>query len=175
MGMQRLVGLRLLPESKSYIDALHGVLMHSGLYAAPKGHACRYDRYRLRFTVDRLITAGSPTAYNWMAENFLAADFIGITSDQQAGFSFEPTFPLYQNEAIHAIKQSINRGVGTIIWKDQFVIVTGYDDSRQMLFYSDGMESRVSLSYGQFGVNESPYWYYQIINAGITLDEREIL
>ena len=174
MGMQRLVGLRLLPESKSYIDALHGVLSHSGLYAAPKYMLAGMTVTGFRFTVDRLITAGSPTAYNWMAENFLAADFIGITSDQQAGFSFEPTFPLYQNEAIHAIKQSINRGIGAIIWKDQFVIVTGYDDSRQMLFYSDGMESEGELPYGQFGVNESPYWYYQIINAGITLDEREI-
>jgi hypothetical protein len=188
MDMQRLVGLRLLPESKSYIDALHGVLMHSGLYAAPKYMLAGMTVTGFRFTVDRLITAESPTAYNWIAENFLAADFIAITSDQQAGFSVEPTFPLYQNEAIHAIKQSINRGIGAIIWKDQFVIVTGYDDSRQMLFYSDGMESSDAidkpqdqaqvyegeLPYGQFGFNESPYWYYQIINAGIALDEREI-
>ena len=144
MGMQRLVGLRLLPESKSYIDALHGILSHSGLYTAPKYMLTGMTVTGFRFTVDRLITAESPTAYNWMAENFLAADFIGITSDQQAGFSFEPTFPLYQNEAIHAIKQSINRGIGAIIWKDQFVIVTGYDDSRQVLFYSDGMESAAS-------------------------------
>lgn len=174
MGMQRLVGLRLLLESKSYIDALYGVLSHSGLYTAPKYMLAGMTVTGFRFTVDRLITAESPTAYNWMAENFLAADFIGITSDQQAGFSFDPTFPLYQKEAIHAIKQSINRGIGAIIWKDQFVIVTGYDDSRQVLFYSDGMESEGELPYGHFGLNKSPYWYYQIINERIMLDEREV-
>ncbi|MFC5650062.1 hypothetical protein ACFPYJ_13210 [Paenibacillus solisilvae] len=188
MGMQRLAGLRLLSESKSYIDALHSVLSHSGLYPCPTYMLAGMTACAFRFTVDRRLTAVSPTAYNWMAENFLAADFIGVTSSQQAGFSFEPAFPLYQNEAIYAIKESIDRGIGAIIWKDQFVVVTGYDDARQVLFYSDGTESADSagipqvhdqaigleLPYAQFGRNVSPYWYYQILEERIELDERQI-
>ncbi|BBH22866.1 hypothetical protein Back11_42110 [Paenibacillus baekrokdamisoli] len=184
MGIQRLVGLRLLSASKSYIDALHGILSHSGLYTAPKYMLAGMTVTGFRFTVDRLITAESPTAYNWMAENFLAADFIGITSAQHAGFSFEHTFPLYQKGAIHDIKRSIDRGIGAIAWKDQFVIVTGYDDSRQVLFYSDGRDSgdgfnrpqahEAELPYEQFGRNLSPYWYYQIVEERVELDEREI-
>ncbi|KAF4324978.1 hypothetical protein G195_001677 [Phytophthora kernoviae 00238/432] len=87
-----------------------------------------------RLVVDRRLTTESISAYNWMAENFVAADFIGVTASQSAGFSFEPTFPLYQKQALLDIKASIDRGVGAILWHDQFVICTGYDDGEQVLF-----------------------------------------
>jgi hypothetical protein len=107
-----------------------------------------------------------------MAENFLAADFVGITASSQAGYCFDATFPLYQKRAISEIKQSLDRRVGAIFWKDQFVIATGYDDDKQILYYSDGKNGEYHiLPYSDFGKNNDPYWYYQILENRIDLEE----
>jgi deoxycytidylate deaminase len=126
--------------------------------------------------VNRRLTPESPTAYNWMAENFLAADFIGITSSQQAGFSFDATFPLYRDDAVSVIKKSIDRLTGAVIWKDGFIVVTGYNDDNGVLYYTDGCgDDYKTMSYAEFGLNKSPYWYYQVFEDRIELDEREMI
>lgn len=172
MAADILTELTMKPESRSYVDALHGILTHRGWTSLGKPMLSGMSVTAFRFTVNRRLTAESSTAYNWMAENFLAADFTGITSTQQAGYSFEPTFPLYQKHAITVIKQSIDRSVGAIFWKDGFAIATGYDDEQQSFYYSDGSsEGYRLLPYVGFGINISPYWYYQIIEDRIDLDE----
>lgn len=70
------------------------------------------------------------------------------------------------------MKDSIDQQRGSIIWKDQFVIVTGYDDEQQSLYYSDGnMPGLQRLSYAEFGRNDAPYWYFQVLEEQIELDE----
>jgi hypothetical protein len=167
-----LANLHMKIESRSYIDAMHGILSHKGWVTPSKPMLSGMTVTGFRFTVHRRLTAESSTAYNWMAENFLAADFLGITSSQQAGYFFDATFPLYQKHAVSDIKESINRGMGAVFWKDRFVIAAGYDDDQEVIYYSDGSaDEHQTLSYADFGINVSPYWYYQVFEDRIDLDE----
>ncbi|MDF2714532.1 MAG: hypothetical protein K0R28_1457, partial [Paenibacillus sp.] len=77
MGLNVLSGLKMTIEARSYTDALHGILSHKGWSSWPKPMLSGVTATAFRFVVNRRLTPESPTAYNWMAENFLAADFIG--------------------------------------------------------------------------------------------------
>ena len=65
----------------------------------PTPHDCRHDGKCIPISGGSASDAESISAYNWMAENFVEADFMGVTTGQHGGFSFEPTFPLYQKQA----------------------------------------------------------------------------
>ncbi|SDW65100.1 hypothetical protein [Paenibacillus sp. CF384] len=175
---RQLAHLQLIRQSHSYIDAMHAVLVHQGFFALSKSMLAGMTSMGFRFTVHRRLAAPSTTAYNWLAEHFLAADFIGMTSSQHAGFNFDHAFPLYQKHTLRAIKESINRGAGVIFWKDAFVIAAGYDDDAQVLLVADGSEEDGELSrlpYADFGRSgHSPYWYYQLIENHIALDTLEV-
>jgi hypothetical protein len=170
-----LANLHMKIESKSYIDAMHGILAYNGWSTFSKPMLSGMTATGFRFSVNRRLTAESSTAYNWLAENFLAADFLGIMSSQHAGYYFDATFPLYQKHAVSVIKESIDRGMGAVFWKDRFVIAVGYDDKEQAIYYSDGLnDEHQTLSYASFGINASPYWYYQVFGHRIDLDESAI-
>ncbi|MFD1270613.1 hypothetical protein [Paenibacillus motobuensis] len=161
--------------AEGYIAAMHTILTHQGWIDCSKAMLAGKTAAAFRFTVDLRLTDESSTAYNWMAEHFLAADFIGITSSQAAGFNFEPIFPLYQKQAISDIQKSLDRGIGCVIWHDRFVVAAGYDDDQQVLYISDGQTREYQLlPYSQFGKGKSPYWHYQILEGRIPLDEIEI-
>lgn len=175
MGAVILPGLQLTNESESYIDAMHSVLTHKGWTAHSKAMLSGMTVTGFRFTVNRRLTAESSTVYNWIAENFLAADFIGVISSQNAGYSFDATFPLYQRQALAEIKASIDRGTGAIIWKDAFVVAAGYDDDNEVLVIADGEGGEYALlPFGDFGRNDSPYWYYQLLEDRIEMEESAI-
>lgn len=161
--------------NSSYSDVLYRILKHQRWIDFTHDMIVGMTASSFRLVVDRRLTAESISAYNWMAENFVAADFIGVTASQAAGFSFEPTFPLYQKQALHDIKASINRGVGAIVWHNQFVIAAGYDDTEQLIYLCDceGQE-RLPLPYHSFGQNESPYWYYQVLESHQSVDVWEV-
>lgn len=175
MGAKILDGLHMIVASRSYIDAMHAVLAHAGWTSYPKPVLSGMTVTGFRFVVERRLSSESATAYNWIAENFLAADFVGVTSNQAAGFTFEPTFPLYQRQAVSDMKAAINRGRGAVFWKDHFVVAAGYDDEAGVLWYSDGDGSELCrLPYQEFGRNVSPYWHYQILDDPVELDPIEV-
>ncbi|WP_458124189.1 hypothetical protein [Paenibacillus sp. Z3-2] len=159
----------------AYTDAMHRILLHKQWTDFPRYMIAGMTASAFRLVVDRRLTAESISAYNWMAENFVAADFIGVSASQAAGFSFEPTFPLYQKQALLDIKASVDRGVGAILWHDQFVIVTGYDDVERVLFICESKGNEViRLPYGSIGRNSTPYWYYQVLEACAPIDLWEV-
>ncbi|WP_339179558.1 hypothetical protein [Paenibacillus sp. FSL R5-0701] len=159
----------------SYTDAMYLILLHTQWMDFPRHMIAGMTASAFRLVVDRRLTAESISAYNWMAENFVAADFLGVTTGQHGGFSFEPTFPLYQKQSVLDIKASIDRGIGAILWHDQFVIAAGYDDEEQVLFIgeSEGHEA-IRLPYDSFGRNSTPYWYYQVLESHESVDLWEV-
>ncbi|WP_336775789.1 hypothetical protein [Paenibacillus sp. MMO-58] len=169
-----LADLKMTVDSESYIDAMHAVLHHKGWINGSKAMLAGMTSMAFRFTVNRRLTEEAPTAYNWVAENFLAADFIGIGSSQNAGFSFDATLPLYREAAVFQIKKAIDSGIGAVIWRNQFVVVAGYDDAEQSLILSNGSDEVEYMLYNSFGSPISPYWYYQIFENRIALDHMEI-
>ncbi|MBO9609346.1 MAG: hypothetical protein J7639_25560 [Paenibacillaceae bacterium] len=173
MGVVLLESLHMRAESQSYVDAMYAVLTHQGWFDMSKPILAGMTVSGFRLTVDRRLTAESSTAYNWIAENFLACDFIGITTSSRAGFAFQPTFPLHRRRAITDIISSVDRGVGAIFWHNGFAVVTGYDADRELLYYSDGsdsVEGYKTMPYDKFGQNGTPYWYYQTFNGQIPMD-----
>ncbi|QOS81213.1 hypothetical protein JNUCC31_10365 [Paenibacillus sp. JNUCC31] len=159
----------------SYTDAMYRILLHRKWTDLPRHMIAGMTASVFQLVVDRRLTTESISAYNWMAENFVAADFIGITTGQHGGFSFEPTFPLYQKQALLDIKASIDRGVGAIVWHDQFVICAGYDDGEQVLFICESNGNKViHLPYDSFGRNSTPYWYYQVLESHKSIDQWEV-
>lgn len=175
--MERIIlpNVHMKNESYSYIDGLHAILTNKGWLNCSKAVLGGMTAMAFRFTVNRQLTGESSTAYNWMAEHFVAADLLGLRTTQHAGFQFQPTFPLYRNLAIQDIKQSIRLGIGALIWKDSFIVVTGFDDEKGLLMYSDGSSEQLqTLKYEDFGSNDSPYWYYQLYEGQDELDIYEV-
>lgn len=173
MGVVLLQNLHMRAESLSYVDAMHAVVTHQGWFDLPKPMLAGMTVSGFRLTVDRRLAAASLTAYNWMAENFLACDFIGVTASSRAGFAFQPTFPLHRRRAVTDMIASVDRGVGVIFWHNGFVVATGYDVDRELLYYSDGsasVEGYKTLPYDNFGQNGTPYWYYQTLDGRIAMD-----
>lgn len=164
-------------DSGSYIDAMYGILSHQGWIRGSKPMLSGLSAFGFRFAVERRLSVESVTAYNWMAEHFVAADLVGIASSQQAGFNFDATFPLYRERAVEEIKSSIDRGIGSIFWAGEFVVAVGYDDRNGLLYYSDGRtDDRLKLPYSEFGCGAaSPYWYYQLLGGVVELDESQTI
>lgn len=174
-------------ESRPYLDAMHAVLTHAGWTTLSKPLLAGMTVNGFRMAVHRRLTAESVTAYNWHAEHFLAADFIGILASSKAEFTFRRTFPLYRKQAIADIRASIDRGVAAICWhNERFVAIVGYEEqegvsSAGKLNYADGRSDEVqSFDYMDFGIGEdrenpSPYWYYQILEGFIPMDEAAVM
>lgn len=175
MASIRLNRLRPSGASGSYIEAMHAILAHAGWIDCSPSTLAGMTASCFRFTVNRRLTEESATAYNWMAEHFIAGEFIGVTTSQHAGFSFQATFPLYQKRAVSLLASSIDKGRGGVFWKDRFVIATGYDDARRLLYYADGSgrEENV-MSYDELGRNESPYWYVQVFESQVAADPVDV-
>lgn len=175
MASVRLNRLQPSGASGSYIEAMHAILAHAEWIDCSPSTLAGMTASCFRFTVNRRLTEESATAYNWMAEHFVAGDFIGVTTSQHAGFSFEATFPLYQTYAVSLLTSSIDKGRGGVFWKDRFVIATGYDDTRRLLYYADGSGREESvMSYDEFGRNKSPYWYVQIFESHVAADPIDV-
>lgn len=70
----------------SYIDAMYRILVHQQWTDLPRHMIAGMTASVFRLVVDRRLTTESISAYNWMAENFVAADFIGVTTGQHGDF-----------------------------------------------------------------------------------------
>jgi hypothetical protein len=187
LKVNKLHGIQMKAESRPYLDAMHAVLTHAGWTTLSKPMLAGMTVNGFRMTVHRRLTAESATAYNWHAEHFLAADFIGILVSSKAEFTFRRTFPLYRKQAIADIRTSIDRGAAAICWHNgQFVVIVGYAQAEDgsftgRLYYVDGWSDEVrSFDYMDFGIGEdrenpSPYWYYQIFEGCIPMDEAAVM
>ncbi|WP_339224635.1 hypothetical protein [Paenibacillus sp. FSL H8-0332] len=165
-----------VPLSSSFADAMHQVLSAKGWFSLPVHMLSGMTALCFRLSVHRQLHPDSATAYNWAAEHFVAADLIGIIASQGAGFNFSPTFPLYQKQAVAAIRQSLEQGTGVVCWKDQFVVITRCDDRRQLFYYKElNSAAEHELPYEQLGRNDSPYWYGQIYEGQIQKDMLQVI
>ncbi|MEO2203029.1 hypothetical protein ABGV42_04730 [Paenibacillus pabuli] len=81
----------------SYADVMHRILIHKKWTEFPRHMIAGMTATVFRLVVDRHLTEESISAYNWMAENFVAADFIGVTASQAAGFHLHRRFLCIKN------------------------------------------------------------------------------
>ena len=165
-----------VPLASSFADAMHQVLSAKGWFNLPVHMLSGMTALCFRLSVHKQLHRDSATAYNWAAEHTVAADLIGIVASQAAGFHFMPTFPLYQKQAIAAIRHSLEQSTGVVCWKDRFVVITRCDDERQLFYYKEyASAAELELPYDQFGRNETPYWYGQVYEGQIQKDRLQVI
>lgn len=167
--------IHLKRESKSYIDSLYAILTAAGRFKGPKYILSGLTGMAFKISVHEQLLPFSVTAYGqWIDEHKPAVKNIGLLSVADAGRTRHPTFRWYQEQAIIAVKQSLDRGLGVIYWIPEFGVIHGYDDADQVFYVQDGWhtESQVVL-YDNFGLNLTPFWYYEIFGdrVGIALEE----
>ncbi|MHC0039515.1 hypothetical protein [Pseudoneobacillus sp. C159] len=155
MGKKNLM-VSVQRDTSTIIDPLYSVLAYLNLIPFDKVIFAGVSNLVFRFSVNRSLEFQSTFIYNWNA-NWLATDFIGIYSNMHSSFTDDLTFPLYQRKLLQSIKQNLDDGIPSIIWRDDFVVVTGYHDGEELLFYSDG-NGEHPLAYHELGYSSIPMW-----------------
>jgi hypothetical protein len=108
------------------------------MFCLPKFMLSGMSGMAFRFVIHKRLLPSSLDMYNWAPENWKAVDNLGIYSEVYEGTHLNTTFPLYRNEAIRKISESIDNGMPVITWGlnfSEFCLITGYDDSDGVLYY----------------------------------------
>ncbi len=171
--MYKMLDIQYQPHSNTIIDPMYGVLNYLKLISVDKDTFAGISSLAFRFSVNKELDYMSTFFYNWN-ENWLATDFIGIFTKMYSAYTDDVTFPLYQKNLLEKIKENVDFGIPSIIWKDGFVVVKGYDDENAALVYTDGQKDHV-LQYSELGYSSFPMWGIQIFSTeSIIMDEKEL-
>ncbi|BBH22865.1 hypothetical protein Back11_42100 [Paenibacillus baekrokdamisoli] len=170
--MPLLEEIHMKRESKSYIDSLYVILTAADLFSGPKYMLSGLSGMAFKFAVHEQLLHLSVTAYGqWGDEHGPAIANLGLYTEWDGGRTRHPTFSYYQQEAIKAVKQSIDQGVGVIYWLPEFGVIQGYDDEDSIFYVQDGWsEERKIVLYDNFGLNFTPFWYWQTFRDKVILD-----
>lgn len=120
-----------------------------------------------QFRMDKKCSALPVTDYDWMKENARFMERIGIKTEKYCATPNDINYTHTQQQAIGALKKSINHGRAAVIWgvdTGEFGIIDGYDDA-DGVFFAKGI--------GSVNANTSMPILYQ--NLGKTFDSAPIL
>lgn len=178
MAKKLLEGIQISREIRStYLASVEGILRAGGLWNEAPFMLAGMTGYAFHFIVHEEVCPSSITVYDWQAEHFAMLDQIGIHSE---GFSYFynadlNTYGLQRERAIQRIKESIDRGMGVVVWAPnptpEFGIISGYDDDDRIFFVQD-FTTRAEpdpLLYVNLGRSEVSALYYQIILGKVEL------
>lgn len=161
--------IRLKRESKSYTDSLYAVLTAAHIFNGPKYMLSGLTGMAFKFTVHEKLLPMSVTAYGqWGNEHWPAVDNLGVFTESDGGRTRHPTFRYYQKDAVQAVKDSLDRGIGVIYWLPEFGVIYGYDDEDEVFYVQDGTSKEVQIVlYHNFGLNFTPFWYCQVFGENV--------
>lgn len=155
----------------TYLASVEGILKASHFWSEEAFLLAGMTGLAFHFIVHEQLCPSSVTLYDWQAEHFTMLDQIGIHTE---GFNYIynadlNTYGKQRERAIQRIKESIDRGMGVVVWAPnptpEFGIITGYDDGDKVFFVQD-YTSRAEpdpLLYINLGRSEVSVLYYQII------------
>ena len=169
--MPLLDGICMKRESKSYIDSLYAILTAADLFNGPKYMLSGLSGMAFKFAVHERLLHLSVTAYGqWGDEHRPAIANLGLYTEWDGGRTRHPTFPYYQQQAVQAVKHSIDLGLGVIYWIPEFGVIHGYDDDDSVFYIQDGWSEESSIVlYDNFGLNFTPFWYWQSFREKVNL------
>jgi hypothetical protein len=168
-GMRNSTGARLTPSWASYVGAAHGVLKAAGMIDLSMGQMMGMTGIGFHFIVHEECCPSSVTVYDWMSEHQQAMARIGVFAELNMAEPGTPTYDAARRHTIHRIRESIDRGVGAILWgvdTGEFGVAYGYDDDDQVLLVSG-----VASAGGETGESD-PILYD---NVGLTFGGAPIL
>ncbi|HON41964.1 MAG TPA: hypothetical protein PLM74_02380, partial [Bacillota bacterium] len=138
-GMRNSTGARLTPSWTSYVGAAHGVLKAAGMIDLSMSQMMGMTGIGFHFIVHEECCPSSVTVYDWMSEHQQAMARIGVFAEPNMAEPGTPTYDAARRHTIHRIRESIDRGVGAILWgvdTGEFGVAYGYDDDDQVLLVS---------------------------------------
>jgi len=168
-GMRNSTGARLTPSWTSYVGAAHGVLKAAGMIDLSMSQMMGMTGIGFHFIVHEECCPSSVTVYDWMSEHQQAMARIGVFAELNMAEPGTPTYDAARRHTIHRIRESIDRGVGAILWgvdTGEFGVAYGYDDDDQVLLVSG-----VASAGGETGESD-PILYD---NVGLTFGGAPIL
>lgn len=178
MGEKKLAGIRIVRDTASYLDCLHGLLEATGELRLPKFMLAGMSGFAFRFTIHRRLLPSSLDMYNWRGENWRAVHTLGFYNETYSGSPLDPAFPIYQSEMLAKIKASIDGNRPALAWgveKSRFYLVTGYSDSDGVLFFNSGMSKDDHiLLYDNFGIVNEGDWFLQLVGPQAPKDVLDI-
>lgn len=163
--------IHLKRESKSFTDAMYAVLTAAGRFDGPKFMLSGLSGLAFKFSVHDRLLPMSVTAYgHWGTEHQAATDNLGVFTVTDGGRTRHPSFEIYQQDAVEGVKKSIEAGIGVVYWLPEFGVIHGYDEEDRVFYVQDGWsgETHVVL-YDNFGINMTPFWYYQAFGKGVAI------
>ena len=177
-GARKLEGIELAKESRAYIDCLHSVLTGAGKFSGPKYLLSGMTGFAFIFSAHKELIVASTEMYGLRTTALESLDILGYYTEVYSGLKNHPTFPLHQKKAIIRVKESIDAGMGVIIWAPgitDFGVIYGYDDGAEVFLYKDRHHKDTQvLLYRNLGRVEANFWMCQVIGENIEKDIRDI-
>lgn len=154
----------------SYLASAEGILRAADMWNQESYLLAGMTGIAFHFIVHERTCPSSVTIYDWQ-QHFQALDRIGICSDRATVFCGEGvnTADLYRNHVVKRIKESIDKGIGVVVWAPtpllEFGIIKGYDDQNGVFFVEDCLcgHDPAHLLYENLGKSEVPLLSYQLI------------
>ena len=164
----------------TYIGSVDGVLRQAGLWDDEIYKLMGMTGMGFHFIMHRTACPSSVTVYDW-AEHTAMMDRIGIHSEAIQVFR-DPklnTFELIQQEAVKAVKESIDRGVAVVTWAPagmlEFGLITGYDDEDKVFFVKDCLSPNPDpMLYSNLGISEVPYLFVQMVKGKVEVNPEKV-
>ncbi|MGD9161046.1 MAG: hypothetical protein PVG39_21690 [Desulfobacteraceae bacterium] len=165
----------------TYMGSVHGVLKGAGFWDDSVEMLMGMTGMAFHFIVHSQTCPSSVTVYNWVSEHFLMMDRIGICSESThiENPGNLNTFDKARTMAVSRIKESIDNGIGVVVWAPtpvlEFGIINGYDDDDEVFFVQDCMnKSPDPLLYSNLGKSEVPVLFIQRFYDRINVEPEKI-
>lgn len=166
----------------TYLGSMAGILEAAGLWEGDFYKLAGMTGIAFHFIVHEQVCPSGVTVYDWQQEHFTMMDRIGVESEVfQYYYNHRlNTYDKVRQMAIQRIKESIDRGIGVVIWAPtpvlEFGIIYGYDDEDQVFFVKDclGSDEVDPLLYENLGKAEVPILSYQIFYGKKDVDYNNI-
>jgi hypothetical protein len=154
------------------------VLTAAEIFEKPKYLLSGLTGFVFKFVAHKKLNPSSIDVYSMDNFNWQALDNLGVQSEILSGRSSNPTFILYRSSAVKKIKESIDRGIGVLVWAPKYMefgIIYGYDDEDGVFYYMDRIDGDNQIMlYANLGKNPVPFWHCQVIGEKIEKDIRDM-
>lgn len=165
----------------TYIGSVHGVLEGAGLWNGSVELLMGMTGMAFHFIVHSQTCPSSVTVYDWVSEHFQMMDRIGILGESTyiENSGRLNTFDRARTMAVSRIKESIDNGIGVVVWAPtpvlEFGIINGYDDADEVFFILDCMKKNSDpLLYSNLGKSEVPILFIQRFYEKVTVDPEKV-
>lgn len=163
----------------SYVGAVQGVLNAAGMGPWEYWRLTGATGMAFHLVMHETCCISSVTVYDWMNTHQAALSRVGILTEVCEALPGMPTYDAACRRALVRIKESIDNGVGVVLWgvdTGEFGVVYGYDDEDGVLLTSGcwGPKGKPIL-YENIGRTfpDAPILHYQLMLERVPADERQ--